>query len=177
MPITKKPPITEDFEAKGNSVYGCTKYIGELYVKKHTPHIILRYAHLYGKEKRMHGLVGGFLDRITRGLEPTLFGGIQSNDFTYIKDIAQANYKTLISSWDKWNNIYNIGTGEEITAQTAGETICRVWGYEGKVDTKEQRTIDAERFVYSIDKAKLMLGYEPQFTFEQGLEDMKGLMK
>ncbi len=33
MPIKQKPPITEDFFACGNSVYGCTKYLGELYLK------------------------------------------------------------------------------------------------------------------------------------------------
>jgi UDP-glucose 4-epimerase len=95
MPIKQKPPITEDFAACGNSVYGCTKYLGELYVRQVTPHIILRYAHLYGHEKRMHGLIGGFLARIERGLAPTLYGGKQSNDFTYIKDVAKANVMAL----------------------------------------------------------------------------------
>src|SRR5688572_9536324 len=84
MPIKQKPPITEEFAGCGNSVYGCTKYAGELYVKQsRAPWIILRYAHLYGQEKRFHGLIGGFLSRIERGLAPTLYGGKQSNDFTY----------------------------------------------------------------------------------------------
>src|SRR3990167_4348225 len=48
MPINQDPPITEDFPGKGNSVYGCTKYIGEEYIRKNcNPFIILRYAHLY----------------------------------------------------------------------------------------------------------------------------------
>src|SRR3990167_2830388 len=47
MPITEEPPITEDFAARGNSVYGCTKFMGELFVRKYTPYIVLRYAHLY----------------------------------------------------------------------------------------------------------------------------------
>ena len=73
MPIDEKPPITEKFQAKGNSVYGCTKFAGETCVSGHNPHIILRYAHLYGKEKRMHGLIGGYLERIQRGVAPTLY--------------------------------------------------------------------------------------------------------
>ena len=28
MPIKQEPPITEEFPAMGNSVYGCTKYMG-----------------------------------------------------------------------------------------------------------------------------------------------------
>src|SRR3990167_1491332 len=124
MPIKQDPPITEEFQAMGNSVYGCTKYLGELYIKEcKSPWIILRYAHLYGKEKRGHGLIGGFVERIERGLAPTLYGGKQSNDFTYIKDVAEANYKAIVAPWDKWNQIYNIGNGEEISAEEAGKII------------------------------------------------------
>lgn len=172
MPITQPPPITEEFEAKGNSVYGCTKYMGELYIRETTPHIVLRYAHLYGREKRMHGLVGGFIERIQRGLEPTLYGGKQSNDFTYIKDIAWSNLLALTAPWDKWNQIYNIGTGEELTSGKAGEMICEVAGWKGKIEKKEQRTVDPDRFVYDCSKAERMLGFKARFDFKAGLQDM-----
>jgi UDP-glucose 4-epimerase len=172
MPIQGTPPLTEKFPGKGNSVYGCTKYMGELYVQKHTPHIILRYAHLYGKEKRMHGLIGGFLDRINRGIAPTLYGGKQSNDFTYIKDVAVANYLALVAPWDKWNQIYNVGTGEEITAEAAGRVVCDVSGWKGKVETKEQRGVDPDRFFYDVSKAEVMLGFKAKFDFAQGMADM-----
>ena len=177
MPITEEPPITEEFKAQGNSVYGCTKRQGELYVQKlGNPWIILRYAHLYGKEKRLHGLIGGFLERINRGLAPTLYGGKQSNDFTYIADVARANYLALVAPWDKWNQIYNIGTGEEITAEEAGKVICNAFGYKGKVDKKEMRTVDPERFVYDCSKAEKMLNFKADFTFKQWMTDMvKGM--
>ena len=179
MPIDEKPPITETFKAKGNSVYGCTKFAGETYIRGHNPHIILRYAHLYGKEKRMHGLIGGYIERIQRGVAPTLYGGKQSNDFTYIKDVARANYLALTAPWDKWNQVYNIGTGEELSAEQAGDLVIKAWNthnpdkkFKGKVDKKEQRTVDPGRFVYDMSKAKIMLGFVPEFTFEQGLLDM-----
>lgn len=172
MPIKEIPPITESFAAKGNSVYGCTKYMGELYIREVTPHIILRYAHLYGKEKRMHGLIGGFVERISRGLAPTLYGGKQSNDFTYIKDVARANYFALTSPWDKWNQIYNIGTGEELTAGDAGKIICEATGWKGEVEVFEQRTVDPDRFVFDCSKAEQMLGFKAEYNFAAGLKDM-----
>lgn len=173
MPIKKEPPLTEDFPALGNSVYGCSKALGEIYVQElQNPWIILRYAHLYGKEKRGHGLIGGFLERIERGLAPTLYGGKQSNDFTYVKDVARANYLALTASWDKWNNAYNIGTGEELTAEAAGKIICKATGYKGKIEIKEQRTVDPQRFVYDCTKAKNLLGFEAEYSFEKGLNDM-----
>lgn len=173
MPITDfNGTIKEDWPTKGNSVYGCTKNVGELYIKKTNPYIILRYAHLYGKEKRMHGLIGGFVDRIQRGLSPTLYGGKQSNDFTYIKDVAQANALALTAPWDKWNQVYNIGTGEELTAEDAGKVICEVTGWKGDIEIKEGRTVDPERFAFDCIKAEVMLGFKAKYKFSDGLKDM-----
>lgn len=175
MPIKGTPPITEDFfPACGNSVYGCTKYMGELLVRRSAaPWIILRYAHLYGHEKRNHGLIGGFLDRINRGLAPTLYGGKQSNDFTYIEDVATANVLAITAHWDKWRQVYNIGTGEELSAEAAGRMVCEVFGYAGPVNTFEQRAVDPDRFVFDCSKAHRMLGFKAKYKFRAGLEAMK----
>lgn len=173
MPITDfTGAVKEDWTGKGNSVYGCTKYAGETYVREQNPHIILRYAHLYGKEKRMHGLIGGFVERIARGMAPTLYGGKQSNDFTYIKDVARANYLAVTAPWDKWNQVYNIGTGEEISAEEAGKAICEATGWKGEIDIKEGRTVDPERFWFDVSKAERMLGFKSEYTFAEGLKDM-----
>jgi nucleoside-diphosphate-sugar epimerase len=174
MPIKQAPPITEEFPAYGNSVYGCTKYLGELAIRRSAaPWIVLRYAHLYGSEKRLHGLVGGFLERMERGLSPTLYGGHQSNDFTYIDDVVQANVLALRAPWDKWHQIYNIGTGEELTTEQAAELIVEVFEYEGEITRIEQRTVDPDRFVYDCSKASRMLGFTARYGFREGL----GLMR
>lgn len=172
MPIKETPPIKETFATAGNSVYGCTKLMGEKYISEVNPHIILRYAHLYGKEKRHHGLIGGFVERISRGLAPTLYGGKQSNDFTYIADVALANFLAVTAPWDKWNQAYNVGTGEELSAEEAGKIICEATGWKGEIDIKEGRTVDPERFVYDMTKSKVMLGFEPQYDFKKGLKEM-----
>lgn len=112
------------------------------------------------------------MDRINRGLAPTLYGGKQSNDFTYIKDIAAANVKALTAPWDKWNQVYNIGTGEELTAEAAGKIVCDVAGYEGDIDVQEARTVDPERFYFDCSKAEVMLGFKATYDFKAGLEDM-----
>ena len=174
MPIEQTPPITEEFLARGNSVYGCSKLVGEQYAREFkNPWIILRYAHLYGKEKRMHGLIGGFLDRINRGRAPILMGGRQSNDFCYILDIAEANYLAVTASWDKWNNVFNIGTGEELTAEEAGKIVCETFNYHGDIEKHEARTVDPLKFVYDISKARTMLGFNPRYNFHDGLNHMK----
>jgi len=175
MPINQEPPITEEFKACGNSVYGCTKYEAELKLRKLAhPWTILRYGHLYGAEKRMHGLIGGYLDRITRGMKPVLYGGKQSNDFCYIKDVARANLLALTAPWDKWMQVYNIGTGEELTAEKAGEVVMKLTGWKGGVESRQVREVDPQRFVYDMTKAKTMLGFVAEYDFESGMRDMLG---
>lgn len=167
MPIIQDPPITEEFRVCGNSVYACTKYLGELYMKD--PYIILRYAHIYGKEKRTAGLVGNFINRIQRGLSPILYGGKQGTDFIYVEDIATANLTALTASWEKWNQIYNIGTGEELSAEQAGKIICKLMGWKGKIEVTKQRTVDAQKFVYDCNKAGKMLGFKAKYMFREGI--------
>lgn len=172
MPIKGTPPITEDFPIMGNSVYGCSKALSELYVRRLNPHIVLRYSHLYGAEKRWHGLIGGFLSRIEHDLEPILYNGAQSNDFLYVRDVARANLIALEATWDKWNECYNIGTGEELTAKAAGDIICKAAGYDKGIEIRPGRAVDAERFVYDMTKANTKLGFTAEWSFEDGMEDM-----
>jgi len=172
MPVKQEPPITENFPISGNSIYGCTKAIGESYIRQNNPYIVLRYAHLYGKEKRYHGLIGNFIGRIEKGLKPELYGGKQSNDFCYIKDVARANYLALFADWDKWNNVYNIGSGEELTAEKAGRILCKELGHSGEMEIIERREVDPQRFVYDVSKAERMLKFRAEYNFKKGLKDM-----
>ena len=87
MPIDREMPITEDFQVRGNSIYGCSKCVAEKIVQQgKTPWIILRYAHLYGEGKIGHGAIGGFIDKMQKGQSPVIFGGQQSNDFCISAD-------------------------------------------------------------------------------------------
>lgn len=174
MPLKEKPPITESFPIAGNSIYGCSKVVAEGYVRQsRAPYIILRYGHLYGAEKRGHGLIGGYLDAIEQGRNPKLFGGEQTNDFMYIDDVVKANVLALDAAPDAWGEAYNIGTGVELSARDAGDIVCGVWGYDGPIDVVPQRSVDPDRFVFDVRKAKHKLGFEADFDFRRGLHEMR----
>lgn len=177
MPIKGEMPIREDYPVAGNSIYGCSKVIAEKYVQNlTTPWMILRYGHLYGAEKVGHGLIGGYLDAIKAGRNPKLFGGEQTNDFMYIHDVAEANVcalETFPGHGECWNQIYNIGTGVELSAREAGEAVCSVFGYAGPVDIVPQRSVDPDRFVLNCEKAARLLGFRAIYDFRNGLVAMK----
>ncbi len=181
MPIKQEVPITEDFPAsiqQQMSVYGRTKRLGEEEIQKYcNPWIILRYGHLYGAEKKYHGLVGGIIAKIRAGLKPQVWGGEQTNDFAYVKDIAQANLCALTASWENWNEIYNIGTGVEISTEVAAQMVCKALNYTGEIEITTKRDVDPPRFVYNINKAKHMLNFHPSYSFRDGLKEMMKLIK
>lgn len=176
MPIQQEDKIlTEESRCVGNSVYGCTKNMAEYYIRQVTPYIILRYSHLYGPLK-VGGLIGGFLSRIERGMAPQLYGGAQGNDFCYVSDIARANFLALTTDWSNWGEVYNIGTGQEITTEEAAKDICDVFGYTGEIDRKEIRTVDPKRFRFDVSKAKNRLGFQATVNFKDGLIEIKRQM-
>ena len=50
--------------------------------------------------------------------------------------------------------------------------VCELSGYKGEIDLKKGREVDPSRFVYSIEKARMMLGFEPKYSFREGLKAM-----
>jgi len=168
MPLEQEPPITEDFPARGNSIYACSKCTAEKVVMEGTtPWVILRYAHLYGEGKIGHGAVGGFIDRMNKGLRPIIFGGKQSNDFCLIDDIVHANILALDTP--NVNEAYNIGIGEELTTIHVFEILRDFFKYDTTFEMRPAREVDPIRFVFDISKAERLLGYAPKYTFERGI--------
>lgn len=170
MPVWQVP-ITEYHPVCGNSHYGMSKALGESMIGLHqAPFVVLRYAHLYGTGKWHGGLIDSFIARIDRGMRPILYGGWQSNDFCYIKDIAQANLLALETP--HVNEIFNVGSGQEVTTREAYDLLCSMTGYKGDAMQEALRPVDAPRFVFNLQKARRLLKYNPRWGFTEGLRDL-----
>ncbi|MCK5605823.1 NAD-dependent epimerase/dehydratase family protein [Candidatus Pacearchaeota archaeon] len=175
MPVLHNP-ITEGHRLYGNSIYGQSKRLGEemypiYYADDHgtIPYVILRYAHLFGTGKTIGGIYN-FIDRMKRGLKPTLYGGKQSNDFCYVKDVARAN---LIALETKHTfEAFNIGTGTETVISEVYDIVKRVMGVDIEPEVQDARIVDQKRFVYNVSKAKQVLGFEAEWGLRAGIEDM-----
>lgn len=169
MPIDTEPPIKETDKATGNSVYACMKRAGELYIEmSKVPYVHLRLAHLYGPKKSGHGAIGAFVDRMARGLKPTLFGGQNTNDFTYIDDVVQSICLALETP--NVNEAYNVGTGEELSTEHVFKILSNILGYQEEFEYLPPRTVDPLRFVYDMTKASEALGFDAKFSFEEGMK-------
>jgi len=180
-------PITEEslsnlaaFQA-GTKLYACSKLIGEalcqLYGAKHgVDGVALRYATVYGERQHYRGVNALYIienyDRIMRGERPRITGdGSEVHDYVHVSDVARANVMAMVS--DVSAEIFNVGSGVSTNLERLVEILLDITGSDlepeyveagGAVKSTSGSTID-----FRIEKAKEMLGWEPQVGIEEGI--------
>jgi len=167
-------PIREDalLGPSDDNYYGWSKLQAEQWIQiyqRFLPAIILRYAYVYGPQKDW-GAIGGFIKNIQNGEPPIVFGGRQTNDFIYVKDVVDANLLALETAYI--NQIYNIGTGRATSIKDACDLCLKALKSNLKMTITPTRTFDVSAFVYDISKAQSILKFEPKWTLYDGIEDM-----
>lgn len=162
-------PVDEEHPTKPSTVYGVSKLEGELccnLYSKEMKTIVLRYGGVYGKGQHQHNALFRFVSQTLNNTPITIYGsGLQTSDFVYVKDIIQAN---LLAMERGQSDIYNIGSGEEISIKELAEKIINLTGSKSKIVFQDAKVNRPFRFVLNIGKARKILGYSP-FSFEQGL--------
>ncbi len=165
-------PIREDARREPDSIYGLTKKQAEDWIflyGENLPYVILRYGYVYGKGKDW-GAVGAFLKRLKEGKRPVVFGGRQTNDFIYIKDIVQANLLALET--EHVRQAYNIGSGRATSIKDVCELCIKAMKTNLTMEIKPARVFDFPVFVYDISKAQTLLNFDPKWNLLNGVEDV-----
>jgi len=165
-------PIREDAPRVPSSVYGMTKKMAEdwiMFFGSQLPYVILRYGYIYGEGKDW-GAMGAFLKRLSNNQQPIVFGGDQTNDFVYVKDVVQANLLALETVYT--NQAYNIGTGRATSIRDVCEYCIKAMKSDLKMKIEPARTFDYPIFVYDISKARTLLRFEPEWNVLNGVTDM-----
>lgn len=164
-------PIREDAKREPESIYGLTKKQAEDWIflyGESLPYVILRYGYIYGKGKDW-GAVGAFIKRIKEGKRPTVFGGRQTNDFIYIKDVVHANLLALETEHTR--QAYNIGSGRATSIKDVCELCIDAMETDLTMEIKPARIFDFPVFVYDISKAQTLLNFEPKWNLTKGIKD------
>jgi UDP-glucose 4-epimerase len=172
-------PMDESHPLDPNSPYGAGKAAADLlllsYYKLYNLEIsVLRPFNFYGERQNMEAyaaVIPVTIWRILNGEKPILEGdGLQSRDFTYVKDGAELAVKMM--DCDKaLGKVVNIGQGDEIDIKTTISMICDKLDYPfAKVERKPARPSDVRRLHADITLAKKMLRYSPKTSFNEGLE-------
>lgn len=180
-------PKVEESIGKPLSPYAITKYVNELYADVFfntygLNTIGLRYFNVFGPRQDANGAYAAVIPKFVKGLMTegiiTLNGdGSYSRDFTYIENVVQANVKALLATSEDANNtVFNVACGDRTTLNELLEILKELLVYHHiKVDDVTiihgpLRPGDVPHSQASIEKAKDLLNYFPEYNVRQGLE-------
>ena len=181
-------PKVEDKIGKPLSPYAITKYVNELYADVFSKTygletIGLRYFNVFGRKQDPNGayaaVIPKFVSQFMAGESPVINGdGEFSRDFTYIDNVIQANLLSITTkNKEAINTVYNVAFGERNTLKDLVELLKKsLTEFDSKIKDIQviygpNRVGDIPHSLASIDKAKKLLAYNPQFSLEKGLKE------
>lgn len=179
-------PKVEDKIGKPLSPYAITKYVNELYAeifgKTYGLETIgLRYFNVFGRKQDPNGayaaVIPKFVLQFMSHESPVINGdGNYSRDFTYIDNVIQMNELAMTTTNpDAVNTVYNTAYGDRTTLNDLVNYLKSFLAeYDpaiGNVDVVygPNRAGDIPHSLASIEKAKTLLGYSPQYSMQEGL--------
>jgi UDP-N-acetylglucosamine 4-epimerase len=181
-------PKVEDVIGKPLSPYAITKYVNELYADIFSrtyglETIGLRYFNVFGRKQDPKGAYAAVIPKFVMQLmqleSPIINGdGNYSRDFTYIDNVIQMNELAMSTQNPAAvNTVFNTAYGDRNTLNDlVGYLKEFLSAYDPKIanvaiEYGPNRAGDIPHSLASIDKAKTLLGYDPQFSLQEGLKE------
>lgn len=177
-----EPNLPKQEGREGNllSPYALTKMVDEEYAKQYTKlygldTYGLRYFNVFGKRQDPNGayaaVIPKFIKQLLNDEKPTINGdGKQSRDFTYIENVIEANLKACKAPHEAAGQSYNIAYGGREYLIDIYFELCKALGKDINPIFGPERLGDIKHSNADISKAKEMLGYEAEWSFELGIE-------
>ncbi len=111
-----------------------------------------------------------WMDRIDRGLPPIVFGdGADTMDFVYVEDVARAFL--LAATRGAPGEAYNVASGVETSLKELAEALIRAMSVDIEIDFAPARAgSPVPRRLASTAKARAELGFETEYTLDEGLQ-------
>ena len=173
-------PKKEGREGNLLSPYALTKRCDEEWAKQYTRNyglatIGLRYFNVFGRRQDPDGayaaVIPKFIKLLINGQVPTINGdGKQSRDFTYIENVIEANLKACLAPKEASGEAFNVAYGGREYLIDIYYGLTKALGVEVEPNFGPDRAGDIKHSNADISKAKRLLGYEPEWSFERGIE-------
>lgn len=171
---------TEDSVIHPSSVYGVAKQVQGQLVHLVCPTIgvdpvSFRYQNVYGPGQSLSnpytGILSIFSTRIKNGNGINIFeDGRETRDFVYIDDVVDATIRGLETP-EAAGHVFNVGTGIAIDVLTVAKTLCQKYGIDVPiVISGNYRLGDIRHNFADITLARKILGFEPRWSFDKGIE-------
>lgn len=171
---------TEDSAIHPSSVYGISKQVQGQLVHLVCPTIGVesvsyRYQNVYGPGQSLSnpytGILSIFSTRIKNGNGINIFeDGKETRDFVYIEDVVDATILGLEVP-EANGHVFNVGTGVATDVLTVANTLCEKYGIQVPITVSgNYRLGDIRHNFADITPARQILGFEPKWSFSDGIE-------
>ncbi|MGD0728655.1 MAG: SDR family NAD(P)-dependent oxidoreductase [Candidatus Micrarchaeaceae archaeon] len=180
-------PIKEDHPLDAPHIYGASKTAADrmclAYIDTYGMDVaIVRNFNIFGPRQRdtgYGGVISIFAKRVMNNEPPIIYGdGKQTRDYTYVQDTVAA-YDCIFKYSKPIPKPINFGTGKEVSIMEVANKIIK---YAGKEKTLkpvfvDKRPGEVDRLIADASYAKKLLGWEPKYSFDKGLESLMNWYK
>jgi UDP-glucose 4-epimerase len=171
-------PKQEDMTPNPLSPYAVSKLTGEQYLRVFSEvyglrTVALRYFNVFGPRQdpksEYAAVIPNFITRILDHESPVIHGdGGQTRDFSYVKDVVQANIRAMESDAQ---GVFNVAYCQRIDLKELAAMIMDITGIEVPLVFDPPRTGDVRDSLADISRAQEAFGYCPEYTVKTGLEE------
>ena len=173
-------PKREGREGNLLSPYALTKRCDEEWAKQYTMHyglptVGLRYFNVFGRRQDPDGayaaVIPKFIKQLLNGERPTINGdGKQSRDFTYIENVIEANLKACMAPDAASGEAFNVAYGGREYLIDIYYGLTSALGLDIEPIFGPDRAGDIKHSNADISKARELLGYDPDWSFQRGIK-------
>jgi UDP-glucose 4-epimerase len=171
----QQPPIDEGSLPWPISPYGASKLCGEAYLHAFAGSfgirpIALRFANVYGPySAHKKGVVTRFIRAALAGGTFDIFGdGTASRDFLHVDDLCRGIIAAASS--DLSDAVVHLASEKETTINELAELIIELAGADVEIVRHPKRAGEVERNFARAERAKEVLGWEPELSLRDGME-------
>jgi UDP-glucose 4-epimerase len=160
------------------SPYAISKHAGEEYLRIFSElyglkTLSFRYFNVFGPRQDPKSdyaaVIPKFITRILSHERPVIYGdGTQTRDFTYVKDVAEANLQAMGSMAE---GVYNIAYGQQIDLNSLADHIMNITGISTTPIYEPPRPGDIHDSLADSSRARDTFGYNPRYTVKTGLQE------
>jgi dTDP-glucose 4,6-dehydratase len=176
-------PITEEHPLQGQSPYSASKIGADqialsFHTSFNTQVTVVRPFNTYGPRQSARAVIPTIITQIANGARQIKLGAIHpTRDFNFVSDTV-TGFIAALESDAGIGEVINLGSNFEISIGDTAKVIAEVMGVKLDIITDDQRlrpeNSEVERLWASNDKARKILGWQPQFGgvegFKRGLE-------
>ncbi len=141
----------------------------------------MRYFNVFGPRQDPNSeyaaVIPKFIERLLQDSPPVIYGdGKQSRDFVFVADVVQANLKACRQAGIE-GEVFNVASGRSFTLLQLLEHLKKILRSDQLPVFAPARAGDIRYSKANIQKARKLLGFQPEVGLRQGLKATVDFMK